>query len=117
METTIDSLPKTGRVQINVSVSAEMNFSAYAARKLVNRYVADEVSMFLRGADPTLVVSERLYWRVPITLSLPRRGRLGEVGTLDVDVETGHLRLTSALLAEMKRRAEDLAARLAPSAG
>ncbi len=106
MDTTIQNLPTTGKVEINVSVSATMNFTAYAARKRVSRYVADELSMFLRGGEPTLLVSDRLYWRVPVLLSIPGRGLLGETGAIDVDVETGQLRLTSALLGEIKSRAE-----------
>ncbi len=109
MEATIHNLPKTGRVEISVNVSAEMNFSAYAARKRVGRYIADEISMFLRSGEPTLAVSERLYWRVPVLLSIPGQGVLGETGAIDVDVETGQLRLTSALIEEIKKRAEHLA--------
>lgn len=116
MDATIQNLPKTGRVQISVNVSADMNFSAYAARKRVGRYVADEISMFLRGGEPTLVVSDRLYWRVPLLLGIPGRGSLGETGAIDVDVETGQLRLTSSLIAEIQYRAKTLAARPTPSA-
>lgn len=111
MDATIEGLPKTGRVQINVSVSADMNFSAVAARKLVGRYVAEEISMFLRADDPALVVSERLHWRVPVSLHLPDRGLLGSVGMLDVDVETGQVLTSPSIISEFKRRAEDFVAR------
>ncbi len=116
MDATIESLPQTGHLQISVNVSADMNFTAYAARKRVTRYAADEISMFMRGGQPTLVVSDCLYWRVPILLSLPDRGPLGEVGALDVDVQTGQLRVSSSLVTEIRRRAEYLVARPAPAA-
>ncbi len=106
MDTVIESLPRTGQLQINISVLAQMNYSAYAARRRVSRFVADEISMFMRGGEPALVVADRLCWRVPVTLILPGRGDLGTVGAIDVDVETGQLYITPQILAEIRQRAE-----------
>ena len=109
MDTMIESLPHVGQLQISINVSAEMNYSAYAARRKVSRFAADEISMFMRGGEPTLVVANRLYWRVPVVLILPGRGNLGSVGAIDVDVETGQLYITSQIFAEIRQRAEAIA--------
>jgi hypothetical protein len=109
MDTVIESLPRTGQLQININVLAQMNYSAYAARRRVSRFAADEISMFMRGGEPALVVADRLCWRVPVVLILPGRGNLGSVGAIDVDVETGQLYLTPQLLAEIQQRAGAIA--------
>jgi hypothetical protein len=58
-----------------------------------------------------LIVGERIRWRVPVWLSLPPTGDLGEVGTIEVDVETGQLEITEVLLQKLTLRAEELANR------
>lgn len=57
-----------------------VNITAFTARQRVGRYTADEISMLLYPGDPVLVYrGERLVWRVPISLNLPRHGPLGWV--------------------------------------
>jgi len=65
----------------------------------------------MHAGEPQLVVGERICWRVPVILSLPPIGDLGEVGTVDVDVETGQVLVTQALVEEIEQRAEYLAGR------
>lgn len=89
MEATLEQIPRTGKVDLTIQVSATINYSAEVARRLAGRFVANEIGYLLRCGDPKLVVSERLYWRVPIILALPTTGPIGTVGTIDVDVETG----------------------------
>ena len=88
-----------------------MTLSAFAARRKVTGFVADEISTQLHGGDPVLVVGDRIRWRVPIWLSLPPTGDLGEAGALEVDVETGQLEITEALIQEITQRADKLARR------
>jgi hypothetical protein len=83
--------------------------SAPAARRLVNRFIADELGYLLRAGEPTLAVSDRAFWRVPILLATPDAGLLGEAGTIDVDAATGRIVATPEQLAAINRRAEDLA--------
>ena len=73
--------------------------------------MADEISTNMHAAEPTLIVGDRICWRVPVILSMPPTGDRGEVGTIDVDVETGQLQLTPNLIQEIQRRAEYLATR------
>ncbi len=113
MDVAVKQLPHTGRLQINIHVSADMNFSAIAARRRVGRFVADEISYLMRGGDPTLVVADCIYWRVPVILTFPGQGSVGTVG--DIDVETGQLHITPELITEIQQRATDLAARQSQS--
>ena len=68
-----------------------------------------EISTNMHGGEPRLVVGERICWRVPIILSMPPTGDRGEVGAIDVDVETGQLIITHTLIEEIQHRAEYLA--------
>jgi hypothetical protein len=96
-------LPKTGRLEVDI------NISAYAAKQKVNGFVLSEISYMMHAGDPNLVVDERIYWRVPVILSLTSRGDVGEVGAIDVDVATGQLHVTPQLIMEINTRAQGLA--------
>jgi hypothetical protein len=91
--------------------AATVNVTAFSARQKVTGFVADEISTNMHAGEPRLVVSERIIWRVPVILSMPTSGDRGEVGTIDVDVETGQLVVTQSLVEEIKRRAEYFAER------
>ncbi|MFQ5420268.1 MAG: hypothetical protein ACE5EY_07885, partial [Anaerolineae bacterium] len=73
------------------------------------------ISTQMHGREPTLVMGERICWRVPVILSLPPTGDRGEVGAIEVDVETGQLNVTPSLMEEIQRRADYLAASSAPA--
>ena len=107
--TVIEALPRVGRLEVDIRVAADVNISAYAARQKVNDFVLHDVSYMMHAGDATLVLSDRVYWRVPIILSLTSRGDVGEVGTIDVDVETGQMLVTPQMLEEINARAEGLA--------
>jgi hypothetical protein len=103
--------PQSGRIEIHVS--ADINITARTARQRVSRLVASELGNLLFGGDPTLVVGERVVWRVPVTLAYPDTGPLGQIGTLDVDVETGQVMVTPEQLAKIEVEAHVLAQRAA----
>ncbi len=107
--------PQSGKLEIDVHLSATVNITAFSARQKVTALVADEISTNMHAGEPQLVVGERICWRVPVVLSLPPSGDRGEVGTIDVDVETGQVLVTRAMVKEIERRAEYLAARPAHS--
>jgi CO/xanthine dehydrogenase Mo-binding subunit len=56
--------------------------------------VISEIGNLLYGGEPTLAVGERICWHVPVLLAYPDSGPVGQVGILDVDVETGVVRVT-----------------------
>jgi len=107
-------VPETGRLEIEVNISATLTLSAEDARRKVNRFVHREISYLMRGDTPSLIVADRVYWRVPVILTFPSWGPLGTVGTIDVDVETGELNISADRIGEIQRRAQDLAARSSP---
>ena len=63
----------------------------------VNRQVVAELGTGLIAQEPDLVIDgEHIVWRVPIVLSLPELGDLGQVGTIDITAETGEVLTTAA---------------------
>ena len=104
-----------GQVRVDIRIMAELNVSAFMARQKVTGYVLDRVSDHMAGDEPSLVVDgERFLWRVPVYLAVLPHGRLGQVGTIDVDAQTGQLLVTNRLIEEMQRNARQLVER--PSA-
>lgn len=91
-----ESVPKTGPIHLSIHVVATLNVTAEEARHRVNCQVVTELGTGLVARDPELIITgERVTWRVPIALSLPELGDLGQVGAVDVDARTGDL-LTGA---------------------
>jgi hypothetical protein len=115
MVTTVRSLPQTGRLEVDIKVTADINVSAYAARQKVNNFVLSDISYMMHAGDPTLLFGERICWRVPVILALTSQGDVGEVGAIDVDVETGQMHVSPQLVAEINARAEGLALSFASS--
>lgn len=104
------SRPRSGRLDVDVRLSCEINYTAVVARRRVSGYVASNVSVLMGGENPTLVLADRIVWRVPVVLTMPGHGVLGRVGEIDVDVETGEILVTEALLTGIKDHAKRLAA-------
>jgi len=117
VEAIVEQFPRTGQLQLAIQVSANINYSANAARRMVGRFVADEIGYMLRTGEPTLVVGERICWRVPVLLAFPDSGPVGAVGTVDVNVETGQILVTPGQIAEITQHANDLAANYTRTAG
>lgn len=99
---------------MNTNRSFEIKVTAEEARRQVNRWLHHEVSMLLRALPPTLVVGERVVWRVPASLGLPHLGQAGTVGVVEVDVTAGAMNNTPECQAEIEHCAEALATRLPP---
>jgi len=91
-----DSVPETVPIHLRFHVVATLNVTARDARRRVNRQVVTKLGTGLVAQDPELVIDdESIVWRVPIMLSLPELGDLGQVGTIDVDAETGEILTTT----------------------
>lgn len=88
------SIPQAAPIQLNLHVVATLGVSAAEARRQVNRAVVTDLGTGLIARDPELVVSgDVIAWRVPVVLSLPGLGDLGQVGAVDVDARSGELPL------------------------
>jgi hypothetical protein len=106
-----ESLPSQAEVRIEVSVTATLAVTAESAQRKVSRLLLDRVGNLLYGERPSLVAGKRLVWRVPVWLGLPTTGAVGQIGTLDVDVQTGELLYSPSLLNELAERGNALAQR------
>lgn len=95
------------RLQI---VPARVGINAATARRAVMRYVLDSISYLMGTEQPNLVELDRMVWRVPVTLTSPTRGVIGQVGTIDVDAESGELLTTPDTISEITQHARELAA-------
>jgi len=102
---------KAAEVDINVHVKTTINVTPFVARQKVNVFLLDKVGTGLLADAPDLVMAgQRLLWRTPVILSLPGHGRLGQVGVVDVDVQTGEVLGDQTLITGLTNHANQLAA-------
>lgn len=86
-----------------------VNITAYTARQQASGYVGSHISHLMGGDDPALMLAQgRVVWRVPILLSSPRRGILGQVAHLDIDARTGQLLLPPDFHTQIETHAQAL---------
>lgn len=105
----IPELP-TAQVDIHVHVSAQLNITPFVARQKVGGLLLSQVGTGVAADAPALIAtSERLVWRVPVFLALPGLGRLGDLGQIDVDAQTGQVLADQALLKQLIENAQRLA--------
>ena len=87
-----DSIPTTAPIHLSFHVIATLNMTAEEARRQANRQVVTELGTGLIARDPELALDgDQVTWRVPIVLTLPGLGDLGQVGYVAVDAESGSL--------------------------
>jgi hypothetical protein len=99
-----DLIPKfpNSQVDIHVHVPAQLNITPFVARQKVSGVVLSQVGTGVSTDEPVLVgTNERLVWRVPVFLALPGLGRLGDLGQIDVDVQTGQVLADQAMFKQL----------------
>jgi hypothetical protein len=89
----------------------ELPITAARALQLANILVKMEVSTQVGAATPTLVGGERPCWSVPVWLTFPDCGRVGQAGTVLVDAHTGEVLAAAETLREIAENAKRLAER------
>ena len=89
-------------------IPAQVKVGAASAQRKVCRYLLDHLSYMMGTEQPELIDTGVLVWRVPVNLTSPEQGVLGQAGSIDVDAETGELLLTEDDIAEINRNARDL---------
>jgi hypothetical protein len=107
------TLPDTGVLTVQVDRTIEIGVSAVEAQREVSVFVLTEIGNLLHGEAPILVVGERVVWRVSVHLTRPSFGNLGQVGHVDVDVQSGELLVGPETISLIERNAENLVERLA----
>ena len=107
-----DMLPpiQAAQLDIHVHVSATLNVTPFVARQKVGGLVLSKVGTGVGADEPALIVTgERIVWRVPLFLALPSLGRLGEIGAIDVDAQTGEVLADQAALEQIVENAKQSA--------
>ena len=115
METVTQSLPEIAfRIQLSWLEGAptrQINVDAVTARRRVSGWASGEVSTSCLGGTPLLVVEpQRIFWRVPVIFTHRLIGHVGEVGSVDMDADTGRMATSLALAEQMLSRVAQLAA-------
>jgi len=105
--------PERGHLSVRIQADVEIKFSAKDAQQRATEFVHQQISSQMHGGEPTLVLSERAYWQVPIHLTFPAIGDAGIVGNLRVDTETGKLNSNAKTVAEIEHNADEIAKRFA----
>jgi hypothetical protein len=104
-----NSVPEGEPIALDLHVVATLTITAEEARRRVNRQVVPDLGTGLVAGEPELMIGgEEIAWRVPLLLSLPNLGELGQVGTVAVEARSGELSLTP----EMQQRIISHARRL-----
>jgi len=113
MNTQLDlaNLAQPTKLEVNIHLSTSLRVSAIEAKRRVSRLVISEIGNLLYGGEPTLSIGERICWHVPILLAFPDTGLVGQVGALDVDVESGAVLTDAEQLKEIADYASFLAER------
>jgi hypothetical protein len=104
------TMPEPVTLDINIRVSGQILVGSLAARQKVNRFVVSQIGNLLCAGEPELVVDQQLRWRVPVLLTMPGKGELGQVGEINVDVQTGAIDANDQAIARIQRNATSLAA-------
>ncbi len=94
----------------DIAVYATVEVDALSARRKVTGWLVDEVGNMIIGGTPQLIVSKQTTWRVPAVLTSTSKGVVGEVGSVDVDAETGELKTSVELREQILKNVERLAA-------
>ena len=110
------SLPEKGEnIQLEIKRSFSINLTAKEAKKKVNDWLFMDVSMMIAADEPTLAISrDAVAWRVPAILYSTQQGLVGQVGHVDVNVQTAEIDNTQACQAKIEFEAEQLMQHLPP---
>lgn len=110
-EATLTNL-QNAELDITVHVKSKINVTPFTARQKVNVLLLDKAGTGLLAESPVLVaVDGRLCWRVPVALSLPGHGRLGQVGTIDINMQTSEILISPLTIETIIDNANQLAQR------
>lgn len=110
------SFPETGIVDINLNVSFVIHVSAEQARHQVSKWLFQEVSYMFVADLPTLSIGEHIVWRVPVILTASHLGKVGNIGYIDVDVESSDMDTGVATKERLLNKARCLAETMPPYA-
>jgi len=98
-----------GHLDITIAIRATIEVDAATAQRKATGWLVSEVGNLLLGDTPSLVIADRAVWRVPVLLTSPEIGVVGQVGTVDVDAQTGDVLANAELIEDLIKRGRHLA--------
>jgi hypothetical protein len=105
----IPPLP-AAQIDVTIRVTSQLNVTAFSAKQKVAGLALSEIGTGISADEPELVVSrQRVVWRVPLQVALPDLGRVGGIGTIDVDAQTGEVLADHRTYQSLIQRARQLA--------
>lgn len=97
------------QVDVTIHISSKLNITAFSARQKVAGLALSRIGTGIGADEPELLVSRsRLLWRVPLFLCLPQLGRLGDIGAIDIDAQTGEVLADETSIENLTRSARNL---------
>lgn len=109
-----ESLLDPGILKLNIRQDIDIKITALQARRIVKHWLFNEVGMLLDADEPTLILAKQPVWRVPVFFSTPNQGRVGNVGDVDVNIQTGKIENLSERQAAIEQCTKKLASKLPP---
>lgn len=107
--------PEEGPLTLDARLRGEIKVSPEEAQRRANGFLGMDVGVLIGADDPVLVWGERPVWRFTANMYLPHTGKIGEVGTIEVDAVTGQVvKPSPEQITAIQDRARDLAIRSAP---
>jgi hypothetical protein len=102
-------LPARTQVKVTLEMITEVNVSQYMARVLAQDFLLMKVGNLLKADEPAFVVGDPPRWNVPVILTNPQVGRVGMIGQIGVDADTGEILAGRRDIEALKRQANELA--------
>ena len=87
----LDRYPIPDKGTFTISETVTIRISSDEAKRVVVRWLLDEVSYMLGAEEPVFVIGEQTGWQVPVVYSTPHVGRVAVVGNVMVDAQTGYI--------------------------
>jgi hypothetical protein len=109
------AVPEQGEFEIYVRRTVNLQVTAEQAQRTVQAWLLHHVSYVMGAETPQLVLREPdVFWRVPVVLTASPLGRVGIVGAVEVQVETGEIDGAAACKQQLLQAARALSANLPP---
>jgi hypothetical protein len=103
--------PISSKMKYRLTLEGELNITPFVARQNANAYLIMRVGNLIMAGEPDLELREDgPYWVVPVVLTSPGFGHVGQVGQILLDAQTGNIiESESTSSAEIENNAERLA--------
>jgi len=83
---------------IEIRQPIRLAISAREAQRRVNSWLSQEISIALTGGEPVLVVGKETRWQIPIIFTAAHIGYVDEVGSVELNAESGKIEKDPALI-------------------